>query len=47
LQRITIAGIRNHEWFKKNYTPVRLYEDEDVTLDDVQAVFEDSEVQIL
>ena len=46
LQRITITGIRNDEWFKKNYTPVRLYEDEDITLDDIHAVFEDSEVYI-
>lgn len=42
-KRLTVAGIRQDEWFKKNYTPVRLYEEEDINLDDVQAVFDDSE----
>lgn len=42
-KRITISGIRNDDWFKKNYTPLRLYEDEDINLDDIQAVFDDSE----
>lgn len=31
-------------WFKKNYSPVKLREDEKVNLDDVQAVFNDIEV---
>jgi hypothetical protein len=44
VQRIKVAGIRNDGWFKKNYLPVRMHEDEDVSLDDVQAVFSDSEV---
>ncbi len=39
-----MAGIRKDDWFKKNYLPVRKYEDEDVNLDDVQAVFNDFEV---
>ncbi|XP_044510543.1 CBL-interacting serine/threonine-protein kinase 8-like isoform X2 [Mangifera indica] len=41
--RITIEQIRDDEWFKKNYVPVRLLEDEDVNLDDVNAVFDDPE----
>ncbi|CAK9228503.1 unnamed protein product [Sphagnum troendelagicum] len=41
--RINMAGIRKDVWFKKNYLPVRKYEDEDVNLDDVQAVFNDFE----
>eukprot|EP00252_Welwitschia_mirabilis_P021845 TRINITY_DN571_c1_g2_i1.p1 TRINITY_DN571_c1_g2~~TRINITY_DN571_c1_g2_i1.p1 ORF type:complete len:451 (-),score=83.75 TRINITY_DN571_c1_g2_i1:231-1583(-) len=44
-KRINVSGIRNDDWFKKNYLPVRLYEEEDVSLDDVQAVFEDAEDQ--
>lgn len=44
MQRITIDQIRDDEWFKKNYVPVRLLEYEDVNLDDVNAVFDDSEV---
>lgn len=44
VQRITIEQIRDDEWFKKNYVPVRLLEDEDVNLDDVNAVFDDPEV---
>ncbi|KVH98828.1 NAF domain-containing protein [Cynara cardunculus var. scolymus] len=42
--RICIEEIRNDEWFKKNYVPARLLEYEDVNLDDVNAVFDDSEV---
>ncbi|KAL5559907.1 hypothetical protein UlMin_036118 [Ulmus minor] len=41
--RITIEQIREDEWFKRNYVPVRLFEYEDVNLDDVNAVFDDSE----
>ncbi|KAJ0086413.1 hypothetical protein Patl1_08712 [Pistacia atlantica] len=41
--RITIEKIRDDEWFKKNYVPVRLLEYEDVNLDDVNAVFDDPE----
>lgn len=47
LQRITIEEIKNDEWFKKGYTPVRLVEYEDVNLDDVYAAFEDSEVSLV
>ncbi|KAI7738657.1 hypothetical protein M8C21_021954 [Ambrosia artemisiifolia] len=41
--RISIEEIKNDEWFKKNYVPARLIEYEDVNLDDVNAVFDDSE----
>ncbi|XP_021283891.1 CBL-interacting serine/threonine-protein kinase 8-like isoform X1 [Herrania umbratica] len=42
--RITIKQIRSDEWFKKGYVPVRLLEYEDINLDDVNAVFDDPEV---
>ncbi|KAK8642597.1 hypothetical protein V6N13_011934 [Hibiscus sabdariffa] len=42
--RITIEQIRSDEWFKKNYVPVRLFEYEDINLDDVNAVFDDPEI---
>ncbi|KAA8538216.1 hypothetical protein F0562_027961 [Nyssa sinensis] len=41
--RIRIEEIRNDEWFRKDYTPVRLLEYEDVNLDAVNAVFDDPE----
>ncbi|KAK3002232.1 hypothetical protein RJ639_020299 [Escallonia herrerae] len=41
--RIRIEDIRNDEWFKRGYVPVRLLEYEDVNLDDVNAVFDDPE----
>lgn len=41
--RICIQEIKDDEWFKKNYVPARLLEYEDVNLDDVNAVFDDSE----
>lgn len=44
-KRVTISNIRNDDWFKRNYTPLRLYEDVDINLDDIQAVFDDSEEQ--
>ncbi|XP_042494598.1 CBL-interacting serine/threonine-protein kinase 8-like isoform X2 [Macadamia integrifolia] len=43
--RIHIEEIRNDEWFRKGYVPVRLVEYEDVNLDDVYAVFDDPEEQ--
>ncbi|KAK8552108.1 hypothetical protein V6N13_120532 [Hibiscus sabdariffa] len=42
--RITIEQIRSDEWFKKSYVPVRLFEYEDINLDDVNAVFDDPEI---
>ncbi|KAG6786377.1 hypothetical protein POTOM_007977 [Populus tomentosa] len=43
--RITVEQIRNDEWFKKGYVPIKLVEYEDVNLDDVNAVFDDPEGQ--
>lgn len=43
--RITVEQIRNDEWFKKGYVPIKLVEYEDVNLDDVNAVFDDPEEQ--
>lgn len=45
--RIRMEGIRSDEWFKKNYVPVRMYDDEDVNLDDVEAAFDDSKEQFV
>ncbi|XP_072990576.1 CBL-interacting protein kinase 8-like isoform X1 [Typha latifolia] len=42
--RIRIEEIRNDEWFKKNYVPIREVESDDVNLDDVFAAFDDAEV---
>lgn len=44
LQRIRIEGIRNDAWFKNNYVRNRSGEDEEVSLDDINAVFNDIEV---
>ncbi|KAL3514302.1 hypothetical protein ACH5RR_027019 [Cinchona calisaya] len=41
--RIRMEEIRNDEWFKRGYVPVKLAESEDVNLDDVNAVFDDTE----
>lgn len=41
--RIRIEDIRNDEWFKKNYEPIREVENEEVNLDDVNAAFDDPE----
>lgn len=43
-QRITIPEILDDEWFKKGYKPPVFEEKEDTNLDDVEAVFRDSEV---
>ena len=43
-QRITIPEILEDEWFKKGYKPPVFEEKEDANLDDVEAVFKDSEV---
>lgn len=44
IQRITIPDILEDEWFKKDYKPPAFDEKEDANLDDVEAVFKDSEV---
>ncbi|CAN4092281.1 unnamed protein product [Withania somnifera] len=41
--RIRIEEIRNDEWFRKNYVPVKVMEYEDVNLDDINAAFDDTE----
>ncbi|EOA16628.1 hypothetical protein CARUB_v10004801mg [Capsella rubella] len=38
--RIQIQGIRKDHWFKLNYVPNRVREEEEVNLDDVRAVFD-------
>ncbi|KAG5517266.1 hypothetical protein RHGRI_037878 [Rhododendron griersonianum] len=42
--RITIPEILDDQWFKKGYKPPAFVEKEDTNLDDVEAVFRDSEV---
>ncbi|CAN4092519.1 unnamed protein product [Withania somnifera] len=41
--RITIPEVLEDEWFKKDYRPPVFYEIENANLDDVEAVFKDSE----
>jgi hypothetical protein len=45
MQRITAAKIYKNEWFKKGYTPSKLSGKEDVNLDDIDAVFNESKVR--
>ncbi|XP_031112653.1 CBL-interacting serine/threonine-protein kinase 9 isoform X1 [Ipomoea triloba] len=45
--RITIPEILKNDWFKKGYKPPHFQPDEDVTLDDVDAVFNDSEENLV
>ncbi|XP_078176965.1 CBL-interacting protein kinase 24-like isoform X2 [Carex rostrata] len=45
--RIRIEGIRNDAWFKNNYVRNRSGEDEEVSLDDINAVFNDIEDQFV
>lgn len=45
MQRISIPEILTDAWFKKNYKAPVFYEDFEITLDDVDAVFNDSEVR--
>lgn len=44
MQRINIEGIKNDPWFRRNYVSVRQGDEEEVSLDDVNAVFNDIEV---
>lgn len=39
-----MEDIKDDEWFKKGYTPVNFIEYEDVNLDDINAVFDETEV---
>lgn len=43
--RVKIVEIRKDPWFRKNYSPIKLREDEQVNLDDIKAVFDDIEDQ--
>ncbi|KAK4441400.1 CBL-interacting serine/threonine-protein kinase [Sesamum alatum] len=43
VKRITVPEILEDEWFKKDYKPPVFNEKEDINLDDVEAVFKDSE----
>lgn len=43
-QRITIADVLRDEWFKKDYKPPVFDDKLEANLDDVEAVFKDSEV---
>lgn len=45
-QRITIAEVIENEWFKKGYKPPS-FEQADVSLDDVDAIFNESTVSKL
>ncbi|XP_066384253.1 CBL-interacting protein kinase 9 isoform X2 [Miscanthus floridulus] len=45
--RITIAEILEDEWFKKDYKPPCFEQGEDVSLDDVDAAFNDSEDRLV
>jgi hypothetical protein len=43
-QRITIPEILQNPWFKKGYKPAKFIEEEDVNLEDINAVFNNSSV---
>lgn len=45
-QRITISEVLENDWFKKGYQ-APIFEQEDVSLDDVNAIFSESTVSIL
>ncbi|XP_042480635.1 CBL-interacting serine/threonine-protein kinase 9-like isoform X2 [Macadamia integrifolia] len=47
LTRITIPEILENEWFKKGYRPPDFEHGEDISLDDVDAVFNDSEEHLV
>ncbi|XP_057836610.2 CBL-interacting protein kinase 23 isoform X4 [Cryptomeria japonica] len=45
--RITAPEILQNEWFQKDYIPPKFQEDEDVSLNDIDVVFSDSEEQLV
>ncbi|XP_009788220.1 CBL-interacting serine/threonine-protein kinase 24 isoform X1 [Nicotiana tabacum] len=45
--RIKIKGIKRDSWFRKDYLPFRVKDDEEVNLDDVRAVFDDIEGELV
>lgn len=44
-QRITIAEVIENEWFKKGYKPP-IFEEPDISVDDIDAIFDESMVII-
>ncbi|PWA60912.1 protein kinase, ATP binding site [Artemisia annua] len=47
LTRITIPEILENDWFKKGYKPPHFEQDDDVSLDDVDAVFNESKEHLV
>ncbi|XP_071705915.1 CBL-interacting serine/threonine-protein kinase 9-like [Rutidosis leptorrhynchoides] len=47
LTRITISEILENDWFMKGYKPPHFEQDEDVSLDDVDAVFNESKEHLV
>lgn len=47
LSRMTISEILENDWFKKGYKPPRFDQEQDVSLDDIDAVFSDSEERLV
>ncbi|KAJ6955633.1 hypothetical protein NC652_006905 [Populus alba x Populus x berolinensis] len=47
LDRITVSEILEDEWFKKGYKPPQFEQEEDVNIDDVDAVFNDSKEHLV
>ncbi|CAK7348645.1 unnamed protein product [Dovyalis caffra] len=47
LTRITVGEILEDEWFKKGYKPPKFEQEEDVNVDDVDAVFNDSKEHLV
>ncbi|XP_059287272.1 CBL-interacting serine/threonine-protein kinase 24-like [Lycium ferocissimum] len=45
--RIKIKEIKRDPWFRKSYLPLRVKDDEEVNLDDVRAVFDDIEAELV
>lgn len=46
-QRVTPQEVFEDEWFKKDYKPPVFEEKDDSNMDDIDAVFKDSEVSIV
>ncbi|KAL3815162.1 hypothetical protein ACJIZ3_016430 [Penstemon smallii] len=47
LTRMTIPEILENDWFKRNYEPPNFEQEEDVNLDDIDAIFNDSEEHLV
>jgi hypothetical protein len=45
LQRITAALMHKNEWFRKGYSPAKFEKDANINLDDIDAVFSESNVR--